>query len=326
MKAFNKIKTEYLEFRKKLENDIKGNQKLNPSEDCCLIEESFIKEIVKNDISPNLSNSYPNVNQLKKNPIIINDFDDAINHINSNIKLKLVCIKIFELMGFKNILKNNNIVNYYGGNKKLIIEFKVNGGNKAIFVNNYSTDIQIKNNIFIINKSKELYRNILYNITNINNKEIINFYNYIGKSTIISMQKNIDISQKINYPKNKMENSDYNTYSQQNSNISISYNFANKNQKEIKENDNQEDFKKDLIKIFIYIFYYEKICSEKKSNIFNNKEKYYIINPNWLVTYKKYYNFQTLESLLKKENIDLIVFNLDKFEISNKLIDDIAQN
>ena len=156
-----KIKKEYLQFREKLENDINGSPNLNISEDCYLIEESYIKEFEKNNMDSNLSNSSQNVNELKKSPVIINDFTDAINHINSNKQLKLINKKLFELMGLKNILKSTNIVNYYGGNKKLIIEYKINGKKKSILINNYLKDKIFKSNIFIINRSTDLYKNIL---------------------------------------------------------------------------------------------------------------------------------------------------------------------
>ena len=310
MEAFNKIKTEYLEFRQKLENDINSSPNLNTSEDCFLIEESYIKKIGNNNIKPNLSNSFKNLKEALKIPKIINDFEDAIKHIYFNIQLKLISIKIFELMGFKNILKDTNIVNYFAGNKKLIIEFKKEGGNKALLLNNYSDDIQSKNNIFIINKSKDIYKNILNNINYLNDKEIISFYNYIGKDSIINNQKKMNIiSKKINTSNNNMKNTNFSN-NQETLIISNRSGVDNENLKEIKENENEENFKKDLIKIFINVFYYEQLCSNKKTNIFNNKEIYYIINPDWLANYKKYYNYEQLENLLKKENKNINYFKL----------------
>ena len=320
MEAFNKIKTEYLEFRQKLDNDINSSPNLNTSEDCFLIEESYIKKIGNNNIKPNLSNSFKNLKEALKIPKIINDFEDAIKHIYFNIQLKLISIKIFELMGFKNILKDTNIVNYFAGNKKLIIEFKKEGGNKALLLNNYSDDIQSKNNIFIINKSKDIYKNILNNINYLNDKEIISFYNYIGKDSIINNQKKMNIiSKKINTSNNNMKNTNFSN-NQETLIISNRSGVDNENLKEIKENENEENFKKDLIKIFINVFYYEQLFSNKKTNIFNNKEIYYIINPDWLANYKKYYNYEQLENLLKKENKNINYFNL------NKYYDNIAQN
>ena len=301
MEVFYKIKTEYFAFRTKLENEIIGPPNLNSSEDCYLIEESYVKEIRNNNIYPNLSNSYQNINNLKQISIVINDFEDLIRHINLNIQLKLVNKKIFELMTFKNNLKKTNIVKYYCGNKKLIIEFKINGANKAILLTNYSNIIQSKNNIFIIKQSKDIYKNILINANYLNNKEIISFYNYIEKGSLINSQKNIS----------KFKNSNNNIYNINFTNGQDNNSIDNKNIKEIKEND--EIFKKKLINVFINIFYYEKLCSEKKANIFNRKEYYYIINPDWLDDYKRFYNYEQLENLLKKENKPINYFNSGKF-------------
>ena len=323
MEEFHKKILEYWAFRKQLENDINGSPNFNPSEDCFLIEEIYMKEFEKNNNYPNLSNSFQNVKELEKKIAIINDFNDAIKHINSDIKLKLVSKRIFELMDFKNILKNNNMVNYYCGNKILIIEFKINEGNKSILISNYSKDIQSKNNIYIINKSKELYKNILSkktNLNNLNNEEIFSFNNYIEKDKVNISQKNIKFKKINKLPKNYMKHLNYNTYNPDYSNISTTNNITNPTIKETKEIDDQDSFKKDLIEIFIYIFYYENICYEKKANIFNNKEKYYIINPNWIDAYKKYYNYIQLENLLKKEFKDINFFDLDKS------INDIAIN
>ena len=67
------------------------------------------------------------------------------------------------------------------------------------------------------------------------------------------------------------------------------------------ENNIQNSFKKEILKIFTFIFYYEKYLSEKKENTFNNKEKYYLINPEWIQNFKKYYNYEKLYVLLLKE-------------------------
>ena len=119
-----------------------------------------------------------------------------------------------------------------------------------------------------------------------------------------------------------MKNLLYNTFNPENSNICANNNIVHQNQKEIKENDNQESFKKDLIMVFIYLYYYEKICSEKNSNIFRKKDRYYIINPDWIEKYKKYYNYEQLENVLKKENKHINYFNLIKFydDISNNCL------
>ena len=117
-----------------------------------------------------------------------------------------------------------------------------------------------------------------------------------------------------------MKNTDYKAYTPDNSFISDNNSYSIQTHNIKRPYDNQEDFKKDLIKIFIYIFYYEKICSEKNADIFKKKDRYYIINPYWLYNYKQYYNYEQLENLLKKENKNINYFNLDKY------YNNIAQN
>ena len=51
---------------------------------------------------------------------------------------------------------------------------------------------------------------------------------------------------------------------------------------------NNNDFL--LLKIFIYIFYYEKnIQNNENENIFILYEEYYLINENWINLFKDYY-------------------------------------
>ena len=63
---------------------------------------------------------------------------------------------------------------------------------------------------------------------------------------------------------------------------------------------NNKNFKRDILKILIYIFYYEK-PSYKKDNIFNEYQKYYLINFEWLKEFKELFNYQNLYTLLKKD-------------------------
>ena len=61
---------------------------------------------------------------------------------------------------------------------------------------------------------------------------------------------------------------------------------------------NNIDEGKELLKAFIYIYYYEKSLAEK--NIFlNNKENYYLINPDCLDKFKKLYLYEKIENINK---------------------------
>ena len=62
------------------------------------------------------------------------------------------------------------------------------------------------------------------------------------------------------------------------------------------------NFKRDILKILISIFYYEK-PSDKNENIFNVYQQYYLISPEWLKEFKEFYNYQNLYELLIKDNL-----------------------
>ena len=58
---------------------------------------------------------------------------------------------------------------------------------------------------------------------------------------------------------------------------------------------------RDLLKIFIYIYYYEKIVLEK--NIFYNSDKdFYLINPGWISKFKEIFSCDKLEKKLELFN------------------------
>ena len=104
MKSFYKIKNEYAFFKNKLESDIKNCQifkNMIPSEDCYLIEDSYIKELEDYFQDYNLSdvpqNSFKGKNLSNisipftlKEPTVINDFKTAFNYIDNNIKFSLI--------------------------------------------------------------------------------------------------------------------------------------------------------------------------------------------------------------------------------------------
>ena len=293
----------------------------------------------------------------------------VINYINNNKRVYLVNKRLFELIGFNYILKNDDNVLYYGGNGKLIIEYKNNKDNKdiSLLIMNYNK--QEKYNIFFIMKNQLniTYKNLLsqsiddikkYNFImpfnnfiksnnnfpthhqnnySINNYSPINNQKYLRNSFKTSRK---EISNNNFFSKiiiNNIQNPLHKSYIRFN-NIPINYNKNDRIQKEKKES-----FEKDLLKIFINIFYYEKNISEKKENAFHNNEKYYLINPKWLIDYKKYYNYEKLYNILSNQkenysinfnnlenNIDYIInnynfnkdiLNYEKKELSKELID-----
>jgi len=88
------------------------------------------------------------------------------------------------------------------------------------------------------------------------------------------------------------------------------------------------DFNKELLKVFIYIYYYEKKLVEK--NIFFNSDKdFYLINPDWLQNLKNFYFYDRLQKRLESHgnlynynnidlHIDILVNSFYKEDILRK--------
>ena len=320
-KLFLSIKNEYTFFRKRLEKALKNSPTYMPSEDCCFIDESYIKELencfseysehktFNGKIKSNLIISYQ-----RGKPRIINYFSELINYIKSNKKIRLINRRLIELIDSNFSLNNYNLVQYYAGNNKIIIEFKNNIQNRAILIVNPLNEYQLKSNIFIIvnNQEKYIYTKLLSDE---------NMKDYELDNKLISNINNFIPFEKYFYRNN--------TY---------------KNIFKINHLNEKDTFKKDLLKVFIYLFFYDKFLSENNvNNLFYKQEKYYLINPNWLKDYKIYYNYDNLyNKLIEKyknnisinyNNIEIYinnivnqflnkdVLNFDKDELSQNLID-----
>ena len=75
----------------------------------------------------------------------------------------------------------------------------------------------------------------------------------------------------------------------------------NTSQRLINEKASPKKINNDILYALISIYYYEKILSlnTKKDLIFNENKIYYLINPNWIINFKKYFNYQMLSQILK---------------------------
>ena len=79
---------------------------------------------------------------------------------------------------------------------------------------------------------------------------------------------------------------------------------------------NKGNHRQELLKLFIYIYFYENDLSKK--NIFLNiqEEEYYLINPDWMTKFKDFYSYdkfqKKLESMKLKYNYDNIDTNMDE--------------
>ena len=366
-KSFNSLKNEYIFFKNRLDENIRNCQisrNLQPSEDCYLIEESYIKLLEESFIdfsSPNTpKNHYKTINSETmiplpiREPKIINDFKTAINYIDNNKKFALISKKIIQLIDYKNKLIENKCVVYYGGNRKLIIEFKDNNEKQSLLLVNPLTKISFNQNIFIIinNQQKLLYIDILSDEDNSNietmneqNSFIVSYENYVNHNyhpppfyqnymnSYSSPTNNFNFSNSNYHTRNINHNltnapfrhdsaalfSKFKKFSTSDiSNITSNNTFdkpISHRHKVIINVQDQLPFKKELLNIFINIFYYEKSLSENKESFFNDKRKYCLINPQWYNNLKKYYNYEKLYNLLNtndKDNSNVNYKNIDE--------------
>ena len=87
------------------------------------------------------------------------------------------------------------------------------------------------------------------------------------------------------------------------------------------------DFDREILKVFIYIYYYEKIAGEK--TIFNNEEDFYLINPKWLKRFKEFYSYDKLkkrfDNLSKVYNYNILDYGI-KFILDTLSAENILSN
>ena len=372
-KSFNALKNEYIFFQNRLDENIRNCQitrNIQPSEDCYLIEESYIKQLEESFIDYNSPNTPKNTYKKcsgtfiplpEREPKIINDFKTALNYIDNNKKFALISKKIIQMIDTNNKLIENKCVVYFGGNRKLIIEFKDINEKKSLLLVNPLSNYSSNKNIFIIlnNQQRKLYLDILSD-EDISNIEILSQQN----SYIVSYQNFVtnnyrpqtyyqNFMSSYNFPISNLKYSISNNFSKinphNNTNTPICHAHIStySNQTKLNINDiseiyssnthshviskknrviinfhDQLPFKKDLLKIFIYIFFYEKSLSENRVNFFSDKKKYCLINPQWLTNLKKFYNYEKLCNLLNKNSKDISNVNYKNID---EYIDDIIR-
>ena len=316
---FNKIINIYNDFIKNLNDNI-NNKKISlfthQSEDCYLIEEQWINELIKCFNKYNNNNLNKKIFLQKSSPIFINNFEDIIYNINNSKKLKLVNKKLIDSLLNKNnenILRDLSIIIYYGGNNKIILEYKNKKDNKALLLMNQLNENIMKNKSFIIdidNKYKlSLYKDILSEKDNLHIFIKNNYKNYIIPFEQYLKSNYNNISSKIENKKSLSPLELNNSLNNENENI-----FAFKEQNDI--NEDKESFKREILKILIYIFYYEKYISDYGVKIFFEKQIYYLIDKEWLDKYLKYYEYpKSYQSLLNisKQNTKINYNNLNEY-------------
>ena len=76
--------------------------------------------------------------------------------------------------------------------------------------------------------------------------------------------------------------------------------------------------KSDILYALISIYYYEQtFLNTNKEFLFNESKTYYFINPNWIINFKNFYNYQMLSQILKilndKNNGYITYYNFEQY-------------
>jgi len=291
---------EFKTFRTILEARIKKDNIIYYDNDCYLIENIWYNELEKNVkiseknyskfqinkkgvYSRNISNS--KVSFPKGVPIFINEINIAIEYLKSNNKPQLISTKLMSRIIKNEDLKNKKVVKYFPGFNNLIIIFIGKEYNNGLFLFN-PLDKNDKNNIFfsfiIKNRNNkenaQIYSELLQMGTNLNKTLIDNLI----KMNKISHYKIIENNEEISYESAEYVNST-----------------------------------KDILRILISIFYYEKSLELNINEIFpySTLGKFNLINHAWINNFKKNFNYEDLYNLLsncsKWNKIDY--FNYDEY-------------
>jgi len=267
---------EFKTFKTIFETRIKKDNITYNDNDCYLIENRWYNELEKNiKISEknynqfqinkngvynrNITNS--KVSFPKGSPIFINEINKAIEYLKSNNKPQLVSTKLMSRIIKNEDLKNKNVVKYFPGFNNLIIIFIGNEYSNGLFLFN-PLNKNDKNNIlfsFIIKNrnnedNAEIYSELLQMGTNLNKTLIDNLI----KKNKISHYKIIENNEEISY-----ESAEYAST-------------------------------KDILRILISIFYYEKSLELNINDIFPYSPlgKFNLINHSWINNFKKNFNYE----------------------------------
>ena len=164
--TFIKIINERKKFRSDLKKKLQKKSFSFCEGDCYLIEESWDKNL--NEKIVEYAHEENEDYEEFIPPKFINNIESIINYIKTNKNLKLISKKSIVLIYGKKSLKNNNLIKYYSGNNKLIIEYLNDEDYKSILLIDPLNKNNIKERSFIISTEDiddeeeiKLYKNII---------------------------------------------------------------------------------------------------------------------------------------------------------------------
>ena len=278
----------YDSFKKQLINS-NNLQSFN----CYLIDESWYNKLLDNfylykklQLKFGIFSFNKMINFPNREPYFINDLSKLTEFLNKNQQFNIISKEVMEVIYRKDYLNNFKHFKYYVKNNKSIIDFE-NEKVALLLFNNFKNGIKFEKNKFIILPNNE-NKIDLYKKALSNELDINNEIN----ENIISFEEYIE---SIKYHINDVEN--------------------------IKNN-----FNKEIIKLFISIFYYEKFLSENSENLFTDKyEHYFLINQQYLAKLKECFNYEkNYEDKLKNIDGNINYINYEKYleKISEVIADE----
>ena len=273
--TYFKIKRDFDKFKKFYGQILKNKNILNDNE-YYLVDNSWYKKFSDNFFGDKPKN---NLNKIFSNnlPKFFFNIESIIEFLSKKEnKLQVISKSLINLIYEEGKHEKDNLVNFYFGNKNLIIEFIGDKENDILLINNPLQKLRNENSEFIL-KIKD---------DGIQKKDLF--------AKIIS-SNNLNDNEFIEIIKNN--------------NIVIS--FSHLNDKE-KNNNVHQDYRREIAKIFISIYYYENSLKIEPNKTFMNSKQCYLINPDWIEQLKNYYNYQSLQSLLSdKTNKEINYSNLN---------------
>ena len=273
---FTQITKDFIKFKNIHSQKLKNKNILNDNE-YYLVNNSWYKVFSdnffgykpKNDLNKIFSENFP---------IFFFNIESIIEFLSKKgDKLALISKSLISQIYEEDKFKNDNLINFYFGNNKEIIEFIGDKENDILLINNPLQKNPNENNEFILKiKNDEIHKKDLF--------EKIMSSNNLYDNKLIEIIKN--------------------------NNIVIS--FSNLNDKEKNENSHQ-DYKREIVKIFIFIYYYENSLKIEPNKIFMNSKQCYLIIPDWIEQLKNYYDYQSLQNLISGyTNKEINYSNLNK--------------
>ena len=290
---FDLIYNQYYLFKDRIQKEIKTKQMTSSINNCYLLNDDWEEEFKDNlDNYKNIKNIIKDIVSYlkpKKELSIFNDISPVVNYLVQGYNIKLINKNLLESLYSKSILNNYNVVSYYAGYNKLIIEYKGQ---------------YINSNLLILNPFQMIYNNI--------NSYIISFKTPENRKlelyeTLLS--KNIEFNKTI---RNKLIDNNYVfTYGK---NIINKHNF-NYLFEEFNDDNKfncQNSFNIEILKIFIYLYYFNKtLFIDNINDIFNESKYYFLINPDWLNKLKELYHYENIFYFLENYNINNNGINFD---------------